>query len=68
MEWINADKKMPKKSGWYLCCVLESTVGGIKKKAIIAHYERSFGLWNCDGLTVTHWMDVPQLPEVTINV
>lgn len=67
-EWISVKDEMPSKNDDYLCCVIVPNLsGGYRIEQTVIHYSKVLR-FNCiEPKIVTHWMPLPQLPEVNLT-
>lgn len=64
-KFSRSSDKMPENKQ-YLCAVLIPVDGGgFTIGYRVLRYIKSIG-WNCEGLIVTHYMDLPELPNEVI--
>lgn len=64
-EWISVKKELPLKSGKYLCHVIIPVVhGGFRSRVLDIGFDLHSKSWECEDIIVTHWQDLPELPEV----
>lgn len=64
-EWISVKKELPLKSGKYLCHVIIPVVrGGFRSRVLDISFDLHSKSWVCEDVIVTHWQDLPELPEV----
>lgn len=67
-EWISVKDDMPKKNGDYLCCaIVPNLAGGYRPEQTVIHYSKVMGFECLEPKIVTHWMPLPQLPEVNLT-
>lgn len=59
-EWVSVDDRLPSKSGKYICCTTKGTI------LIERFYQLDDGGWfsNHKFCTVTHWMPLPETPNM----
>jgi hypothetical protein len=66
-DFIPCSKRMPKKDGDYLC--ISNNEFKILPYRNGEFYSKCFdGALRCCNSSVTHWMPIPAIPEVTSNV
>lgn len=64
-EWISVKKELPLKHGKYLCHVIVPVVrGGFRSRVLDIGFDLHSKSWACEDMIVTHWQDLPDLPEV----
>lgn len=69
-EWISVNDRLPNEEELYesdnfgfLCCVLVPEKGGTFYKARrIIFFDSLDKEWDCEGIIVTHWMNMPDYP------
>lgn len=75
-KWISVKDRLPEKSGYYLRCKMEHGVEAYPDFVESTYYSAAHKMWNCrdwhdlecakctaiDG--ITHWMPLPDPPEV----
>lgn len=62
-KWIPVSEQMPDSFDQYLCTVMRPIPGGryvIEMKVLWCDYDKK---WSCEGLIVTHWMELPCMPK-----
>ena len=75
MKWINVNDKLPKDDGEFLVCACGEVsvkefnpwASGIGENSFEWFYWRdipNYGSEKCQVLGVTHWMPLPEAPEV----
>lgn len=71
MNWIRVNDRLPNKdelnksANWeFLCCVMVPEHGGNFYKTIrIISFDIFDKNWRCEGIIITHWMPLPELPK-----
>lgn len=64
-EWISVEKEPPKESGKYLChVILPSAHGEFRRRVMDLYFSSYTKMWEVEGMIITHWQDLPVLPEV----
>jgi len=63
-EWISAKDRPPEYSDDFLCFVSIPNIGLPVYDIRILEYFSGAKIWDCDGMIVTHWMPLPDPPEV----
>lgn len=64
-EWISVKKELPKESGKYLCHVIfSSRHGAFIRRVMDLNFFVYNQTWEVEDMIVTHWQDLPDLPEV----
>lgn len=68
MKWISVADRLPEKSGMYIAFIvpsfLDGTPGLDRARVEPCQFMKKIG-WNLYFSTVTHWMPMPQGPQVT---
>jgi hypothetical protein len=62
-RWISVKDRLPDDFSAFLCRVIRPIRGGtyVRETRILwCDYDKS---WNCEGIIVTHWMELPEPPE-----
>lgn len=63
--WISVKKELPKESGKYLChAIIPVVYGGFRSMVLVTDFCSHSKFWACEDMIVTHWQDLPELPEV----
>lgn len=67
--WISVKDRLPECHTKSLCAVIIPDHGGcfVRDYEILCVEHLGASGWNCHGMIVTHWMPLPELPEVTQN-
>jgi len=65
MEWISVKDRLPGRCEYCLCSVIVPESGGGYRREfkILCITELNSYKWNCEGMIVTHWMPLPDLPK-----
>ena len=64
-EWKSVKKELSKESGKYLCHVIFPGVyGEFRSRVMDLNFSAYNKAWEVEGMIVTHWQDLPELPEV----
>ena len=64
-EWISVKKELPTESGKYLCHVIFPGVHGeFRPRVMDLNFSAYIKVWEVEGMIVTRWQDLPELPEV----
>lgn len=63
-EWRTMDEKPPKSGEYYECVVLFPGHCGRGERCVkVLHWSSGLG-WGCENMIVTHWRELPELPEI----
>lgn len=69
-EWISTKDRVPTMADWhesdtgrYLCSVIIPDKGLYKSNIVVLGYDTVERHWTCEGMIVTHWMQLPHLPK-----
>lgn len=63
LKWIPVTERLPDSFDQYLCVVMRPIPGGKyvrEMKTLWCDYDKK---WSCEGLIVTHWMELPCMPK-----
>lgn len=65
-DWISVNDRAPEKWDNYLCIVLRGASGRcVRYVRIVKNYPCNPEKWDIeDGLIVTHWIPIPELPLI----
>lgn len=64
-EWISVKKELPKEPGEYLChCIFLNRGGMVVRRVLGINFSVHNKEWEVKDMFVTHWQDLPELPEV----
>lgn len=62
--WRTMDEKPQKTGEYYECVVLiPGHRGRGERRVKVLHWSSSLG-WGCENMIVTHWRELPELPEI----
>lgn len=62
-KWIPVTERLPDEFEQSLCVVLRPINGGKYVREFRVLWCDYDHLWNCEGLIVTHWMPMPDIPK-----
>jgi hypothetical protein len=60
-QWIPVSERLPEPCEQVLCYAITGWTPGWEPQVLVTSHN-GHGYWDCDSMTVTHWMPIPAPP------